>query len=338
MNSIHNTVSSHVKQVIDNNFELCDKIHNAQKILKGIVSVEALAGTDYFTSFAASKQEAVFSHHSFKHINFAHEILLLLCFPFVAKNYVQKSFTQIKKSFSTQLPYAVKQYNFAKGVRSLSLSIYYFADTLRLAAHHIAQIKHNPAIEKPILEVASKLSYLSKGYAVQDIFIPYFAIKHISSLGHLPLDRSSPIPDQEILEECFGIDQEHFKVYKLFVPENHERFVNQIDVYKRMKMIRMASAIASFASITVLGGSIAPIVAMGALIAKLGSEFWLSRKVQQFRAGLQLQDKSNPVQKVTSLVSMAATPFLMMPGTSAIAGIAIIGAVATDIITSRYYK
>lgn len=345
--SVSSVISNHIARVFEANHALSDHLENAQTIKSGISSIDAIAGTRFYAPLEQTLKEfthpAIPSLKILEQIGTMHDTLIFISMPVLLRNSFKAYLKQVGKGLKDYTHENIRHFNLASGLYSFGLCAYYLSKSFTLATTLLPQIRFNQRLLSRFARPIANMNFTASACYLPFIASHFYAIKQTSrwmKTNHNNLTQSafSHYIDDAVMNECFGMKGEKLQRHRILSQTKgvglNKAVKNQINFYNRIKMVKMACAVSTFATSTILSGPGAAAIAMGTVLLQLGSDFWLERRITQFKTALNVQDESKTLPKVTSLASLIATPFVMIPETNVIAGVTILTALGIDVLTS----
>lgn len=347
--STFGSVAKHFELAAKYNFTISKQLRNVNTLRDGLVCIDALSGhklqapllraqaslaTHSFTALPESQYAAI--------IALTHEWLLLVVTPVACYRFGSKAFKYFRRAADSTLAATMRVYLAAKATFSLGTMGVILGINCKRAAELIPKIRENPRLSEALRKVSAGLFNFFKVGSVMGIISDIMTINQASkfhTISNVRWNRNTL--DESVVKECFGADID--KVQRIEWNDDYRLLLaNHTAFYRRMKMVQTAAKIVDFVTMVVVTSipvmaPLVPIIYMSTLIARLGSEFWLKRRKEQLKTALSVPSGAKPttISKVTSLASLMATPFLLMSKTAPYAGVAIIAAVAADLISQR---
>jgi hypothetical protein len=238
---------------------------------------------------------------------------------------------QFQASLDPERGVAARVYNFSKGLRSVA-----YLGAMGWVVHNGLKIV-GQKVEKPLIrylegsrletfckvsETASRLAShtfgaITKFYMLASIVQP---VIHLSELYQIKQLRAGAKIDSGVIEECFGT-----KAVAL-----DEREKAQLGKYERMKRLLFVNALVEMIAKRVLIFSLAlapasAILLLGTLGVKLSTDLYWLYQVRTFKG--ETLSKTDALLTVVALTTLAAIPFVTLPGYAPYA----FGAIATSI-------
>lgn len=347
--STFGNVAKHFELAAKYNFTISKQLRNVNTFRDGLASIDALSG--HKLQAPLNRAQASFATHSFTalpesqyaaNIALTHEWLLLVVTPFACQRFGSKAFKFIRRAADSTLNATMRVYLAAKAIFSLGTMGVVLGVNCKRAAELIPKIRENPRLSDALRRVSAGLFNFFKVGSVMGIITDVMTLNQAAKLHAITNGKwNRNILDESVVKECFGADID--KVQGIEWSDDYRLLLaRHAAFYKRMKMVQTAAKIVDFVTMVVFSSipvmaPLVPIIYMSTMIARLGCEFWLKRRKEQFKAALSISSGAKPttISKVASLASLAATPFLLMRKTAPYAGVAIIAAVAADLISQR---
>lgn len=317
---------NHLKGVLSYNYEISDHKDNFEKVAKGLAEIDKLADTQLHTKLQTVQTRLLDNVRPLypiaafdEKIATAHDSLLLAQAPLSMVALAKSTVSAAQASYNSN-DTLVKITNLFKSTYNAAIFSIVTSSMLKSVTPLISPYHNSPMVNR-VLGVSGKFfSNVYKFLNIAGIFTSSCEILQTYKIMDNLKDTSTTVEDS-LVKSCFGVKRsEKNKEGKTLDNLRRRNFTlidRQVRDFRINKMVQTACNIVTFAATVIFTASPYSIIAvMAAVIIKVGSTFYWSHRVTVFMkdANFKIEDDSK-ISKVARLVTLAATPFLLVGST-----------------------